>query len=89
MFQHTAARRRLGKGMCKEMFVWECFNTQPPEGGWFLAQGPPRTLNRFNTQPPEGGWQGIPCTASGLDLFQHTAARRRLAFFEWIDVRQI
>ena len=32
-FQHTAARRRLGR-------LWEilvrncCFNTQPPEGGW-------------------------------------------------------
>ena len=33
----------------------------------------------FNTQPPEGGWlkypRGIPLT----NMFQHTAARRRLA----------
>ena len=33
----------------------------------------------FNTQPPEGGW-GIYDTTLNLDhLFQHTAARRRLA----------
>ena len=35
----------------------DCFNTQPPEGGWypnvrFWIQG-----YGFNTQPPEGGWQ--------------------------------
>ena len=32
------------------------FNTQPPEGGWFV---PARFLLQFcsfNTQPPEGGW---------------------------------
>ena len=34
VFQHTAARRRLGGGpsfLCQNM---RCFNTQPPEGGW-------------------------------------------------------
>ena len=41
LFQHTAARRRL---VC-DRFGWcifDCFNTQPPEGGW-----PPKT-----THPP-------------------------------------
>ena len=33
VFQHTAARRRLGKvGVVID--TAECFNTQPPEGGW-------------------------------------------------------
>ena len=34
----------------------------------------------FNTQPPEGGWfsDGLRCMY--CDLFQHTAARRRLAY---------
>ena len=33
LFQHTAARRRLGNyHWCR--LVQECFNTQPPEGGW-------------------------------------------------------
>ena len=32
------------------------FNTQPPEGGWFLASKTKWSWNSFNTQPPEGGW---------------------------------
>ena len=33
-----------------------CFNTQPPEGGW-QSRRHSRCRNRgFNTQPPEGGW---------------------------------
>ena len=33
----------------------------------------------FNTQPPEGGWAGGADIAFFVHLFQHTAARRRLA----------
>ena len=33
----------------------------------------------FNTQPPEGGWPGFDALAHLL-VFQHTAARRRLAY---------
>ena len=33
------------------------FNTQPPEGGWFLTTAPAFPFwTCFNTQPPEGGW---------------------------------
>ena len=32
----------------------------------------------FNTQPPEGGWRQSHIARVGADLFQHTAARRRL-----------
>ena len=33
LFQHTAARRRLGQDQ-DERRIFFCFNTQPPEGGW-------------------------------------------------------
>ena len=32
------------------------FNTQPPEGGWFLPIFEILSVAGFNTQPPEGGW---------------------------------
>ena len=36
----------------------------------------------FNTQPPEGGWDGKIQIESKKDMFQHTAARRRLALHQ-------
>ena len=33
----------------------------------------------FNTQPPEGGWTSILVLCISAYMFQHTAARRRLA----------
>ena len=33
-----------------------CFNTQPPEGGWSRATKTAKASISFNTQPPEGGW---------------------------------
>ena len=55
MFQHTAARRRLvPHPLCQ--FWYDCFNTQPPEGGWLQNRLPMLCQQRFNTQPPEGGW---------------------------------
>ena len=78
----------------------ECFNTQPPEGGWLLPLYCRWSLCRFNTQPPEGGWAAVwgirliwqvsthsrpkaagnqHCFTLTAIMFQHTAARRRLA----------
>ena len=34
---------------------------------------------RFNTQPPEGGWVTLLNQSINQSMFQHTAARRRLA----------
>ena len=34
----------------------------------------------FNTQPPEGGCLDFTVALNSLDLFQHTAARRRLPY---------
>ena len=78
LFQHTAARRRLVVTRFLVNFFNRRFNTQPPEGGWRLANDGWRYRCRFNTQPPEGGWFRAGESCAGDCLFQHTAARRRL-----------
>ena len=40
MFQLTAARRRLGLEVMKEIPDGVSFNSQPPEGGWASTSGP-------------------------------------------------
>ena len=54
MFQHAAARRRLGRTDGNHNRLRR-FNTQPPEGGWLEALAFVVSHNCFNTQPPEGG----------------------------------
>ena len=39
-----------------------------------------KTAYGFNTQPPEGGWCVQRVCRDFIAVFQHTAARRRLAF---------
>ena len=56
----------------------ERFNTQPPEGGWFIIRAVNVSRAGFNTQPPEGGWKINWANLSFAVMFQHTAARRRL-----------
>nr|WP_308021542.1 hypothetical protein [Neisseria mucosa] len=56
-------------------------NTQPPEGGWSWSSRWAWKLKSFNTQPPEGGWSGSDIMHASLEMFQHTAARRRLGWF--------
>ncbi len=75
-FQHTAARRRLvpfGNGQAPT----DGFNTQPPEGGWLRIDRRADEMRSFNTQPPEGGWLMLTVRRK-RNVFQHTAARRRL-----------
>ena len=76
-FQHTAARRRLILHHQYDKYP-QCFNTQPPEGGWskqnrrtgkpmvFQHTAARRRLNLHISNP------------FFLFPFQHTAARRRL-----------
>ena len=63
----------------KAMMAVVCFNTQPPEGGWTVPKKGGGLLQGFNTQPPEGGWARAYLQQIADTLFQHTAARRRLA----------
>ena len=54
------------------------FNSQPPEGGWISKAAAWPITGRFNSQPPEGGWVSFPPRSYDLNVFQLTAARRRL-----------
>ena len=100
-FQHTAARRRLGlnpnrkqavetvsthsrpkaAGSCNrsDSGTISCFNTQPPEGGWFFRQFITGQNIRVSThsRPKAAGFSGNSSQAK-IFGFQHTAARRRL-----------
>ena len=51
----------------------QCFNTQPPEGGWQPLGEKISLPLCFNTQPPEGGWI-LMAIFNVLTQFQHTAA---------------
>ena len=44
--------------------------------------------NSFNTQPPEGGWVELSESEIAI-LFQHTAARRRLACIRYQDDKTV
>ena len=79
MFQHAAARRRLVFPVESWVGLCLCFNTQPPEGGWTSSNGIRKPSESFNTQPPEGGWDNNNVSELMRLLFQHAAARRRLA----------
>ena len=59
-------------------FISNSFNTQPPEGGWRKLHRYIFPVDSFNTQPPEGGWVDVEFYSLVINLFQHTAARRRL-----------
>ena len=48
-FQHTAARRRLGFRQWRQCYLFSCFNTQPPEGGWVFSLDVPRVKADVST----------------------------------------
>ena len=75
-FQHTAARRRLDHDSAKQSRR-QCFNTQPPEGGWTgrLKLG---SENHVSTHSRPKAAENLPVVGIRQRLFQHTAARRRL-----------
>ena len=54
------------------------FNTQPPKGGCSTTKSAEIKNDCFNTQPPEGGCFHKLKRLTGITMFQHTAARRRL-----------
>ena len=59
----------------------QSFNTQPPEGGWDgRAQIRIRNVVSTHSRPKAAGSDSS-CTPLPKTLFQHTAARRRLAMF--------
>ena len=78
-FQHTAARRRLDE-MLKRIAENTIVSTHSrPKAAGMNRHKLDDLTACFNTQPPEGGWKLPRNSAPALNLFQHTAARRRLA----------
>ena len=80
LFQHTAARRRLGGAGASRGNIWAaCFNTQPPEGGWVALCKIRSHQYRFqHTAARRRLAVQMFRSQMGILLFQHTAARRRL-----------
>ena len=70
--------KAAGQAIKKHLTVKYSFNTQPPEGGWFLFGFQGQADFCFNTQPPEGGWFCDKLDEAFCVVFQHAAARRRL-----------
>ena len=78
-FQHTAARRRLESRMSTPDPT-SGFNTQPPEGGWIQYwQQKSREASVSTHSRPKAAGPTICAMSIWYCLFQHTAARRRLA----------
>ena len=75
-FQHTAARRRLIKSGVDGTMSQVSTHSRPKATACLVACLVACMIS-FNTQPPEGDWY-LHHLFSGFDLFQHTAARRRL-----------
>ena len=76
-FQHTAARRRLSH-ISKHCGARMSFNTQPPEGGCPDGLFIELTSDVSTHSRPKAAAFDVLLSASAY-LFQHTAARRRLA----------
>ena len=87
-FQHTAARRRLGALIWPERWT-KCFNTQPPEGGWHLGLfGFLQSFGVSTHSRPKAAGALRPTLNLPVNMFQHTAARRRLGLLAF-DATQI
>ena len=77
-FQHTATRRRLGRDTESPLLIRTVSTHSRPKAAGTCIETICCGLYCFNTQPPEGGWEKIPEGHTINDMFQHTAARRRL-----------
>ena len=58
---------------------YDCFNTQPPEGGWLPLSHIVAMPFLFQHTAARRRLAAIPTIPKSLTAFQHTAARRRLA----------
>ena len=63
-----------------------CFNTQPPEGGWLTQNWISKSkCVSTHSRPKAAGLICISCKP--VSLFQHTAARRRLVVEDWENIK--
>ena len=78
VFQHTAARRRLGRRCLPLSTAISTFQHTAARRRLGSRKMLTPLRSSFNTQPPEGGWQCQKKMPKHIQKFQHTAARRRL-----------
>ena len=78
LFQHTAARRRLGPILSEVSATVRFQHTAARRRLVPRWKTKSNISSCFNTQPPEGGWGSFAAAISSRARFQHTAARRRL-----------
>ena len=78
LFQHTAARRRLGISESAYRRMGRVSTHSRPKAAGPGESQKLQSIASFNTQPPEGGWEEETETVVFDKWFQHTAARRRL-----------
>ena len=88
MFQHTAARRRLGI-LNHQCYLKSCFNTQPPEGGWRREQENWGYIYQFQHTAARRRLDSAAPLMLLFRAFQHTAARRRLVYKSLKDDKAI
>ena len=76
MFQHTAARRRLGPLLLMSFHNSAYrFNTQPPEGGWLeQIKNAPRIAKVSTHSRLKAAGESIALSLVTIGMFQHTAA---------------
>ena len=79
LFQHTAARRRLGHSDRRYKLDRKVSTHSRPKAAGSRHSTRQPASSCFNTQPPEGGWLTLFLAIFHKSAFQHTAARRRLA----------
>ena len=63
------------------MVLWAVSTHSRPKAAGFSCTGSFCSFSCFNTQPPEGGWWQVWLLPLSYTVFQHTAARRRLAHY--------
>ena len=79
LFQHAAARRRLENERQRTVGDFVVSTRSRPKAAGLQFPTLNLGLLSFNTQPPEGGWDPTYSQSAIDKLFQHAAARRRLA----------
>ena len=85
MFQHTAARRRLGL-YCHFYAIFQRFQHTAARRRLGRARARRQVCLCFNTQPPEGGWIFIAAIDNQLDSFNTQPPE---GGWSWRSLRQI
>ena len=85
VFQHAAARRRLGPLYLDGIPEVDVSTRSRPKAAGKAKKTETAEVKGFNTQPPEGGWIQPMAFFIPFSTFQHAAARRRLVTIcSWI-----